>query len=89
MAKKTIGKYTTNLCGHRVKVARVDKNMTQLELATALSMDFKLRFDQTSIGALEKGKRYVKDFELAALAEILDVHPMWLLFGDKIPAKFK
>lgn len=89
MAQKSLGKYTTNLCGHRVKVARVDKNMTQLELATALSMDFKMRFDQTSIGALEKGKRFVKDFELIALAEILDKHPMWLLFGDKVPGRYK
>jgi transcriptional regulator with XRE-family HTH domain len=89
VAKKSSGKYTTNLCGHRVKVARADKNMTQLELATALSMDYKLRFDQTSVGALEKGKRFVKDFELVALAELLGVNPLWLLFGNKIPGKYK
>ena len=89
MAQKSSGKYTTNLCGHRVKVARADKNMTQLELATALSMDYKLRFDQTSVGALEKGKRFVKDFEVVALAELLEVNPLWLLFGSKIPEKYK
>jgi transcriptional regulator with XRE-family HTH domain len=82
-------KLTTNLCGKRVKLARVEKNMNQLELATALSEDCSLRVDQNSISQMEKGNRFIKDFELVALAEALDKHPMWLLFGDKVPEKFK
>lgn len=87
MAKK--GKYTTNVCGKRLKLARVEAGLNQLELATLLSEDFDLRVDQNSISRMEKGERFVKDFELLVFAEALNKHPMWLLFGDKIPAKFK
>jgi len=38
---------------------------------------------------MEKGDRFIKDFELVALAEVFDKHPMWLLFGDKVPEKLK
>ena len=86
---KTKRKLTTNLCGKRIKLARVEKGMNQLELATALSEDCDLRVDQNSVSQMEKGDRFIKDFELVALAEVLDKHPMWLLFGDKIPSKFK
>ncbi|MDX2073800.1 MAG: helix-turn-helix transcriptional regulator [Alphaproteobacteria bacterium] len=86
---KSKRKLTTNLCGRRIKLARVEKNMNQLELATALSEDCDLRVDQNSVSQMEKGDRFIKDFELVALAEVLDKHPMWLLFGDKVPGKYK
>lgn len=88
MAKARVIK-ATNKCGKRVKLARVEKDMTQLDLATALSMDCGIEISSTGISYLEKGDRFVKDFEIIALAEVLDKHPMWLLFGDKVPAKFK
>ena len=80
--KKMTGS-VTNLCGKRVKLARVDKEMNQLELATALNVDFGIEMNQYSISQLERGSRFVKDFELVALAEILGVSINWLLFGDK------
>jgi len=86
---KTKRKLTTNLCGKRIKVARVEKGMNQLELATALAEDYELRVDQNSISQIEKGDRFVKDFEITALAEVLDKSPLWLLYGDKVPQKFK
>lgn len=86
---KIKGKYTTNVCGKRIKLARVEAGLNQLELATLLNTDFDLRVDQNSISLLEKGERYVKDFEIIILANALNKHPMWILFGDKIPAKFK
>ncbi len=86
---KTKRKLTTNLCGKRIKLARVEKGMNQLELATALAEDCDLRVDQNSVSQMEKGDRFIKDFELVALADVLDKHPMWLLFGDKVPGKYK
>ncbi len=86
---KTKRKLTTNVCGRRIKIARVEKGMNQLELATALSEECALRVDQNSVSQMEKGDRFIKDFELIALAEVLDKHPMWLLFGDKVPGKYK
>ncbi len=88
MAAKSKRK-ATNLCGLRVKLARVEIGMNQLELATALNVDHGLDVDQNSISRLEKGNRFVKDFELVAMADVLGKHPMWLLFGDKIPGKYK
>jgi len=82
MKKKPKGS-VTNLCGKRVKLARVEKEMNQLELATALNVDFGIEMNQYSISQLERGSRFVKDFELVALAEILDVTTTWLLHGDK------
>lgn len=86
---KSSRKLTTNVCGKRIKLARVEKGMNQLELATALSEECDLRVDQNSISMMEKGDRFIKDYEVIALADVLDKHPMWLLFGDKVPAKYK
>ena len=88
MAKARVIK-ATNKCGKRVKLARVEKDMTQLDLATALNIDCDIEISYTGVSDLENGKRFVKDFEIIALAEVLDKHPMWLLFGDKVPAKYK
>lgn len=76
-------KGVTNLCGKRIKLARIDKEMNQLELAAALNVDYGIEMNQYSISQLERGSRFVKDFELVALSEILDVSTNWLLFGDK------
>lgn len=86
---KTKRKLTTNVCGRRIKLGRVEKGMNQLELATALSEEHDLRVDQNSISQMEKGDRFIKDFELIALADVLDKNPMWLLFGDNVPKKYK
>ena len=88
MPKKNTKK-VTNLCGLRIKLARVEIGMNQLELATALNVDCDLDMDQNSISRLEKGNRFVKDFELLALAKILNKHPIWLLFGDDVPAEYR
>jgi transcriptional regulator with XRE-family HTH domain len=87
MAKQRVIK-ATNKCGKRVKLARVEKDMTQLDLATALNVDCDIEISSTGVSDLENGKRFVKDFEIIALAEVLDKHPMWLLFGDKPPERY-
>lgn len=79
----------TNTCGRRVKISRVAKDMTQIELAAALSVDCNIDVNQRSVSLIERGERFVKDIELVALANILDVHPMWLLFGNDIPEKYR
>ncbi len=62
---------------------------TAMILATALNIDCEIEISSTGVSDLENGKRFVKDFEIIALAEVLDKHPMWLLFGDKIPGQYK
>lgn len=75
-----------NLCGKRVKVARVAKEMKQVDLSAAFSVDFEMEISQKAISRLEVGIRPVTDIELVALSKILDVSVNWLLFGDKQPA---
>lgn len=82
-------KLTTNVCGKRIKLARIEAGMKQIDLAAALEEDHNIKVDQNSISHMEKGERFVKDYEIIALAEVLDKHPMWLLYGDKLPSKFK
>lgn len=77
-----------NICGKRIKLARVDKDMAQIDLAAALNVDFKIEITQNGISELERGQRHVKDFEVIALAKVLDVNPLWILFGDKVPKKY-
>lgn len=72
-----------NLCGKRVKLARVEKDMKQVELAAALSVDHGIEITQKGISNIEIGVRRVTDIELAALAKTLDVSITWLIFGDK------
>ncbi len=73
----------SNVCGKQVKLARVKMDMDQVDLAAALSVDHGLEITQAAISHIERGERRVSDFELIALAKVLDVTTAWLLFGDK------
>lgn len=79
---------SSNLCGKRVKIARISQEMKQIDLAAAMNVDYGIDITQNGVSGIERNKRFVKDFELLALAEILDVSPHWLLFGDKVPKRF-
>jgi len=63
--------------------------MAQIDLATALNVDFKIDITQNGISEIERGIRTVKDFEIIALAKILNKNPMWILFGDNVPSEYK
>ena len=72
-----------NICGKRVKMARIDKDMTQIDLSAALSVDLNMEISQKSLSRLEKGQRLVRDVELVALSDILEVPIEWLVRGKK------
>lgn len=72
-----------NLCGKRVKLARIDRDMKQVDLSAALSVDHGIEISQKAISRLERGVRPVSDIELVSLAKLLDVTTSWLLFGEK------
>lgn len=78
----------SNVCGERIRQVRVVKKMLQTELSAAMNVDFDIHTGQNTISEIENGQRFVRDVELMAMAEILDVNPLWLLYGDKIPEKF-
>ncbi len=71
-----------NICGPRVRQARERLGMDQIDLAAALWIDCEIKLEQSDISEIERQKRGVKDFELDALAHILQVTPEWLLRGS-------
>lgn len=68
-----------NVCGPRVRAAREKLGMSQVDLAAAMTVDHKIELDQSDISEIERGVRGVKDYELLALASVLDVDVRWLL----------
>ena len=72
-----------NICGERVRMARLKTRMSQYDVAAALEVDLDLIIDGATIGKIERGERGVLDYELVALASVLEVTTDWLLEGDK------
>lgn len=75
------GMRSANISGLRIKQARERLGWDQNELAAALQVDFQIKLDQSDISEIERQKRGVKDFELDAVAHLLEVSPEWLLRG--------
>lgn len=72
-----------NICGARIKKAREQKKMDQVDLAAAMEEDYQIKITQSDISEIERGFRGIKDFELDAIARILKVSPGWLLRGKE------
>lgn len=47
--------------------------MQQVDLSAALDVDFGIKLSQSDISEIERGDRGVKDYELRAIAAVLDV----------------
>ena len=71
-----------NLCGPRIKVVRELKKITQAELSAAMKVDFDINIDRSDISEIERKVRGLKDYELDAIAKILEVSPLILLRGE-------
>ena len=71
-----------NIAGSRVKIARLENNMTQQELSAKLET-LAVYIDRASISKLEQHKRIITDIELVALSQVLNVGVNWLLGLDK------
>lgn len=76
MRKQALG--NLNIVGTRVKMARKSQGMKQRELATQLKSRG-VDMDQYGLSKLEGQIRHVMDYELSALADILNVSVGWLL----------
>jgi transcriptional regulator with XRE-family HTH domain len=71
-----------NISGQRIKQTREQRGLDQSDLAAALKVEFEIKIDQSDISEIERGVRGVKDYELNAIAQILDINPTWLLRGE-------
>ena len=69
-----------NIVGSRVRIARREAGVTQMELAARLQV-LSVSIDRSGIAKLESGRRPVSDIEIAAIAKVLKVPILWL-FGE-------
>lgn len=70
---------SANIVGKRIREARIAKNISQEELAIKLQLK-NIIVGQKVISRIEKGERFVADYELLGFSEILQVDLYWL-FG--------
>lgn len=67
-----------NICGDRIRQARVVQRMRQEDLAAKLQIAG-VNMERDSISRIEIGTRFVSDFELKVFAKVLGVSVLWLL----------
>ena len=66
-----------NLCGDRVREARARLNITQADLAARLQVAGVI-MERDSVSRIEIGTRFVTDYELVVLSNVLGVSMEWL-----------
>lgn len=67
-----------NICGDRIREARVVQRMSQSELAAKMQVEG-ITIERDSISRVEIGTRFVADYELKVFARVLNVNILWLL----------
>lgn len=67
-----------NICGERVKAARRKLKLSQQMLAAKLQLAGVI-IERDSVSRIEIGTRFVADYEILILSEILGVSPAYLL----------
>ena len=70
-----------NLCGDRVRKARARKKITQADLAARLQVAGVI-MERDSISRIEIVTRFVTDYELSVLSDVLGVSAEWLLMRE-------
>ena len=70
-----------NICGERLRQARVIQRLRQEDLAARIQIKG-INMERDSISRIEIGTRFVSDFELKIFAKVLGVSVDWLL-GDE------
>jgi len=75
-----------NIIGHRMRIARAMKRppMNQQELLAKLQTAG-IDISQSTLSKIENGSRYVKDIELKAIADALNVNILWLMNESEKP----
>lgn len=67
-----------NICGERIREARLKLRFSQTNLAVRLKLEG-VDLERDSISRIEIGTRFVSDYELRGFAKTLNVSPLWLL----------
>lgn len=69
----------SNICGEQIRRFRRERKLSQGELAARLQLQ-EVQLDQKAVSRVEKGERFVLDFELVAFSRALRV-PLEELLG--------
>lgn len=70
-----------NVCGERIRQARVVKRLSQDDLAAQMQLRG-VTLERATISRIETRERFVTDYELMTFAEVLGVSIEWLLGKD-------
>lgn len=70
-----------NISGERIRQARVVQRMRQEDLAAKLQIAG-VNMERDSISRIEIGTRFVTDYELSVLSDVLGVSVEWLLMRE-------
>lgn len=71
-----------NICGDRIRMARLEKPLSQTDLANLLQLQG-VPAERDIISRMEMGDRLVTDYEVVTIAEVLDVPVLWLLGKER------
>ena len=71
-----------NICGDRLREARVVRRLRQEDLAAKIQIEGVI-MERDSISRIEIGTRFVSDFDLMIFAKMLGVSVNWLLGIDE------
>ncbi len=67
-----------NIAGDRIRAARKLADLSQAKLATKMQLKG-ISITQKAISRLEKGERFIHDYEIVAFSEVLNVSIAYLL----------
>lgn len=67
-----------NICGDRIREARLKRRFSQSDLCKLIQLAG-IPMERDIISRMESGYRYVADYEILTIADILDVSVLWLL----------
>lgn len=67
-----------NICGDRIREARLKQRLSQSDLCRRLQLAG-IPMERDSVSRIENGGRYVADYEVVTIADILEVSVNWLL----------
>lgn len=70
-----------NVSGDRIREARLKRRLTQEDFAAKLQIAG-VTIERDSISRIEIGTRFVADYELMIISEVLGVTVEWLLSTD-------
>ena len=75
-----------NIIGDKIRLSRLTRKPILKHVDMIAKLDLLgLHFSETTLSKIESGDRHVKDYELVAIADVLEVNILWLLGREENP----